>query len=253
MMQKTGRFLAGVLLMAAMILTSTLLAGCVEIGETGDSGESGDQNIFSGFFSPEPDTSLSPDQDFAPVPAAPIPAALPVTSSPGSATYTDPIPPGVATQRDFRNLTSPAADLSRPFDYSTAPFFTETFSPCYTNSGILATDVTPPFVIEFRTDANSKNPYESLVIITVRDPVTGEIIAEDGYNGMYTSEEEKRIIIRSGGTYHVNVYGYGASVRLALRGGVPADMAVPYGFTAPTPSPQQDNYEEWDYFEPWMR
>ncbi len=250
MMEKRWQSLSRVIL-ALGLISSVLLAGCVEIGGTDDSGQSEGQNFFSGLFSSGPEPTLPSDYyENPPVPiSTPLPTAI-TTRSPGSAAYSDPVPPDIAFKRDFRNLTTPAADISQPLNYSTAPFFTETFSPCYTTTAILATDVSPPFVIEFRTDAESLDPYDSLVVITVRDPATGKVIAENGYNGMYSSEETKRIIIRSGGTYHVNLYGFRATVQLALRGGVPDDQAVPYGVfgVSAQSSTPEDDYDE-EYYE----
>ena len=65
------------------------------------------------------------------------------------------------------------------------------------------------------------------MLITVRENATGRVVAEDGYNGAYSSEPEKKIVIREGGDYHINLYGYHAGVHLVLRGGVPEDRAVP--------------------------
>jgi len=168
----------------------------------------------------------------------------------GQATYTEPIPPAISANTSYRELNQTNEFFPRPFDYPTAPFFQESYELKWNNVAILAEPGSPPFVVEFKVEAATTNPYDAQVLITVRDNATGRVIAEDGYNGEYSSEEVKRITIREAGEYHVNLYGYAATVHLVLRGGVPEDQAVPYG-TFVTHTVQTQQQEEYSEEELW--
>jgi hypothetical protein len=226
-----------------LILCLSFITGCIEVGNTGDVSPS------SGTPSPTrsvPLNSVTPSVTDRPVQDNPPVTVSTVQESnlSGSAKYTDPIPPEAAFTVDHRPLSYTTEDISLPLNYPTAPFFTGTYTPAYTNTGILANVSSPPFVIEFETDAKSSNPSDSLIIITVRDAISGKFIAEEGYNGQYSSESVKRVNIPAQGSYHVNIYGYGATVRLALRGGVPEDKAVAYGVFTLSPLPRTVDYDE---------
>ncbi|MDH7510694.1 MAG: hypothetical protein QHH04_06585 [Methanolinea sp.] len=186
------------------------------------------------------------------VPAAP--PAVPVTSSPGTtvagtAVYTEPIPPAIAANFSFRDIPLAPDSFPRPFDYPTAPFFSGTYQLEWNNVALLAQPSDPPFIIEMGFVAGTKNPYDARAIVTVRDNRTGEIIAEDGYNGEFSSEKEKLICIREIGDYHINVYGYRTTVYLVLREGVDESRAVPYGiFEKPQEQVSIDEQFEEEYF-----
>ncbi|OPX73439.1 MAG: hypothetical protein A4E38_00081 [Methanoregulaceae archaeon PtaB.Bin108] len=233
-----------------LLVSLTLLCGCIEVGEK--AGESSASSpLESVTFWNAPDT-VSPTQ---PVTAreseysstATNPAPTEEAMLPGSAVYADPIPPAIATNLSYRELDHSTEFFPRPFDYPTAPFFQGAYALSWNNVGILASPSEPPFVIEFKVDAGTTNPYDAQVVLTVRDNRTGLIIAEDGYNGPYSSESVKRITIREAGEYHINMYGYRATIHLVLRGGVPEEKAVPYGiFFTPVSSPRDEYSEEYE-------
>ncbi len=145
----------------------------------------------------------------------------------GVATYTDPIPPSIASNVTRRDLDQTEDLFPRHLAYPVVPFFQETYSLSWNNIAILARPSSPPFIIDFTVEADSENPYDARVLLTVRDNATHEVIAEDGYNGEYSSDPEKRIVIRREGDYHVNLYGYRAYVDLSLKEGVPEQQVIP--------------------------
>lgn len=222
--------------LVVLILFFSFLCGCVEVGAGEELQTQGSQ------ATPSP-TQKPPSAQEPPIPWEPWMGVPPdqyyqennptITggsgTGPGIATYTDPVPPSIAGNITHRELNQSPEFFPRPFDYPTAPFFEEAYFLSWNNIALVANPVSPPFVIEFRVEARTKNPYDSQVLITVRENATGRVVAEDGYNGAYSSEPEKRIIIREAGDYHINLYGYHAGVHLVLRGGVPEDQAVPYG------------------------
>lgn len=117
----------------------------------------------------------------------------------------------------------------RPNEMATAAFFNQSYYLLYNDVASVVTVDQGPFVIEFWTQAYNENPYDTIVVITVRDPKTGEILAEDGYNGRYSSDPYKRMLIRDSGRFLVDIYGVRASVVVKFRGGVNASAAEPYG------------------------
>lgn len=178
-------------------------------------------------------------------PAIPSPLATPA----GTAMYAEPIPPAIAANFSFRYIPTPPDSFPNPFNYPTAPFFSGTYQLEWNNVALLAQPSDPPFVIEMGFVAGTKNPYDARAIVTIRNNRTGEIIAEDGYNGEFSSEKEKRICIREIGDYHINVYGYRTTVYLVLREGVDETRAVPYGiFEKPVEQVSVDEQFEEEYF-----
>lgn len=178
-------------------------------------------------------------------PIAPV-TPSPVATPAGTVVYAEPIPPTVAANFSFRKIPTPPDSFPLPFNYPTAPFFSGTYNLEWNNVALLAQPSDPPFVIEMGFVAGTQNPYDARAIVTVRNNLTGEVIAEDGYNGEYNSEKEKRICIREIGDYHINIYGYRTTVYLVLREGVEEGKAVPYGIFEKTVEPQ---YTGEEFFE----
>lgn len=220
-----------VVIFSLMIIFVSWACCCIEVGQ----GETGAPSS-----APQQPTAASPPAQpalpFMPgasgVPAARSPTQVtpsPATTPAGTAVYAEPIPPAIAANLSYREIPTPLESFPLPYDYPTAPFFSGTYNLQWNNVAILAQPSRPPFVIEMGFDAGTKNPYDARAIITVRNNLTGEVIAEDGYNGEYNSEREKRICIREIGDYHINIYGYRTTVYLVLREGTDEDRAVPYG------------------------
>ncbi len=171
------------------------------------------------------------------------PASLPEVATPATPfVFITPTPKptivgSVAPTGSVIPLSSPhaaPADLYaphpvRPNAMATATFFRTSYFLQYNDVASLVTVDRGPFVIEFWTQAYNKNPYDTIVVITVKNPETGEIIAEDGFNGRYSSDPYKRMIIRDSGRFLVDIYGTRASIAIKLRGGVNESAAEPYG------------------------
>jgi hypothetical protein len=205
-----------------LLLSFSFIPGCIEMGD-----EDTDRDVV---ISPPTATSpTGPQPVFTPSGPAilPVPTPLPV----GSVATAEPIPPAAAVTPFYRQHTADTAGLARPNEMPTATFFSGTYDLMYSNAALLVTVDRAPFVIEFWTSAYSNNPHFSLAVITIRDPATGATILEDGFNGQYSSEPYKRIIIRDSGQFHVNIYGMRTSVVIKLRGGVDESAAEPYGTT----------------------
>ncbi len=151
----------------------------------------------------------------------------------GVVTYTDPIPPTISSNMSRRNLDQTSEFSPSPLDYPAAPFFHETYDLSWNNVALLAHPSSPPFIIEYTVKSATKNPYDGRVLLTVRNNETLQVVAEEGYNGEYSSDPVKRIIIRKEGDYHLNLYGYRAIVDLVLLEGIPEGQVIPYDTLLP--------------------
>ncbi|HIH27807.1 MAG TPA: hypothetical protein HA256_07570 [Methanoregulaceae archaeon] len=141
--------------------------------------------------------------------------------------------------------TSP---LPRPNEMPTATFFPASYSAMYINEGLAVSVERAPFVIEFWTRPYVDNPHFSYVTITVRNPHTGEILAEDGYGGIYSSEPYKRIIILGSGQFHVTISGMRTGLEVRLRGGTDLWASEPYGTAVIPVVVYQEVYPEEEYW-----
>lgn len=211
---------AGILLCMVLFVSFSCIPGCIEIGDEGAAQEG---------VTPHPTATSGPlipgsDPGFTPQGSSITPAP---TS--GSVAPAVTIPPSAAVTPFYRTHIPDNTSLVRPNDMPTAAFFSGTYDLLYNNVALVATVDQAPFVIEFWNSAYSNNPNDAIMVITVRDPATGEVIIEDGYNGQYSSESYKRIVIRDSGQFHVNIYGVRSKVTVKLRGGVDESAAEPYG------------------------
>ena len=214
-----------------ILIVFSMSCGCIEMGEL-----NGSQNALQQDSAPHPhDAPSNQPATRASSPGSAQMAGSHTVNVPdqsisgvskGFAAYTDPIPPSIASNVTRRDLDQPEDLFPRPLAYPVVPFFHETYSLSWNNIALLARPSTPPFIIDFTVEADSENPYDVRVLLTVRDNATHEVIAEDGYNGEYSSESEKRIVIREDGEYHINLYGYHATVDLSLKEGIPDGWVV---------------------------
>lgn len=214
-----------------ILVVFSMSCGCVEMGEV-----SGSQNALQQDPAPHPhDTpshksatqaSSTGSAQMGGLHTVSVPDQSISGASKGVATYTDPIPPSIAYTVMRRDLDQTADFFPRPSMYPVVPFFQGTYGLSWNNIAILAQPSSLPFVIDFIVKADSENPYDARVLLTVRDNATHEVIAEEGYNGEYSSESEKRIVIREDGEYHINLYGYRATVDLSLKEGIPDGQVV---------------------------
>jgi|MTBAKMStandDraft_1061839.scaffolds.fasta_scaffold00142_19 hypothetical protein len=237
------------LLFAVLVFSVCVLPGCIEMGE--------EDTVADAATPVQASARPTSAQKFVMSPQGPRPVFTPsgpaATPTPGPGTVgtienAEPIPPAQAVML----LSVPSSPYATEADYAdempTATFFEDTYKLMYNNAAMIATVERAPFVIEFWTSASSKNPYDALAVITVRNSATGDIVAEDGYNGLYSSDSYKRITIRDSGQFHVNVYGMRTTVRVKLRGGVDQQDAEPYGVKVnPTPTLFEGDMSEEEY------
>lgn len=74
-----------------------------------------------------------------------------------------------------------------------------------------------PFFITFRVTPRSPDPVvRSSLTVTVRDAETLELVADEGYNGLYSSDTEKTILLYRPGPYVVTLDGRYVSVAVRM-------------------------------------
>jgi hypothetical protein len=220
------------------MLLSCFIPGCIEIGDEEQGvqvpGTPSPASPAGDLYLPSPVTTQVPASTETPV---------------GSAIPADPVPAVsgiIPSDRAYVPETSP---LLRPNEMPTATFFSASYSQVYTNEGLMVSVERAPFVIEFWTRPYTNNPHFSFVGITVRDPQTGEVIAEDGFGRKYSSEPYKRMIILGSGQFHVTIHGMRTAVDVRLRGGIDAWAAEPYGKMGIPARVYEEAYPEQEY--PW--
>lgn len=96
-----------------------------------------------------------------------------------------------------------------------------------------------PFAISYTIHPNVTNPLLVWAKLTVSDPWQ-RIIAEDGYNRGYSSEETKTITVYREGIHYLMIEGEFATVDYSIKTGDPAPEMTP------TPVPE---YYEGEWFE----
>lgn len=96
-----------------------------------------------------------------------------------------------------------------------------------------------PFAISYSVHPNVTNPLLVWAKLTVSDPWQ-RIIAEDGYNRGYSSEETKTITVYREGIHYLTIEGEFATVDYSIKTGDPAPEITP------TPVPE---YYEGEWFE----
>jgi hypothetical protein len=246
-MGNLARVMSGILF-AVLVLLLCIIPGCIEMGDEEPAQD-------AGFSSPGASTAslgVGPRPVFTPSGLAATPTPGPGTV--GTIENAEPIPPAQAVTFSSIPSSPETTGADYPDEMPTATFFENTYKLMYNNVAILATVEQAPFVIEFWTSASSKNPYDALAVITIRNAATGDIVAEDGYNGQYSSDSYKRITIRDSGQFHVNIYGMRTTVQVKLRGGVDQQDAEPYGVKVnPTPTLFDGGMTEEEYYMmmPW--
>lgn len=97
--------------------------------------------------------------------------------------------------------------------------FEEFYQMNYQNIGLFADMVEQPFIVQYFTTAKHESPHQSYLIITITDYDTEEIIIEEGFNRVYSSESPKEIILRKPGRYHINIHGAMTDVTVKMYAG----------------------------------
>lgn len=100
--------------------------------------------------------------------------------------------------------------------------FDKTYTLSYTTVGLLVDVVKPPFTLQFTTTPTTvdplykNNPHYCFFTVTIRDPVTKDVVSEGGYGGVYGTDHEKSIIIYRSGEYHITLYGNMVQVKISI-------------------------------------
>jgi hypothetical protein len=239
-MGNLARMMSGILF-AVLVLLLCIIPGCIEMGDEEPAQD-------AGFSSPGASTAslgAGPRPVFTPSGPAATPSP---TGTVGTIENAEPIPPAQAVTLSSIASSPDTTGADYTDEMPTATFFENTYKLMYNNVAVLATVEQAPFVIEFWTSASSKNPYDALAVITIRNAATGDIVAEDGYNGQYSSDSYKLITIRDSGQFHVNIYGMRTTIQVKLRGGVDQQDAEPYGAKVkPTPTLFEGEMSEEEY------
>jgi len=117
-------------------------------------------------------------------------------------------------------IRTPSMNYSQRND--PAMIFEETYTLSYTTVGLLVDVVKPPFTLRFTTTPTTidplykNNPHYCFFTVTIRDSVTKDVVAEEGYGRVYGTEHEKSIIIYRSGEYHITLYGNMVQVKLSI-------------------------------------
>ncbi|WAC05900.1 MAG: hypothetical protein OS112_04525 [Methanoregula sp.] len=132
-----------------------------------------------------------------------------------------PIPEG--SPREVRDLSGKSGEVSSPVMRKAIedapPVFTDHYTPKYSSSAFQIHVIKGPLIIKYQTIPLQYDPRNSFLKITVRNPKTGQIVAEDGYGNPYPSNTVNTIIINGEGDYHVTVYGNQVDVRVSVYTG----------------------------------
>ena len=96
-----------------------------------------------------------------------------------------------------------------------------------------------PFAISYTVHPNVTNPLLVWAKLTVSDPWQ-RVIAEDGYNRGYSSEETKTIMVYREGIHYLTIEGEFATIDYSIKTGDPAPEM--------TPTPVPEYYED-EWFE----
>ena len=152
------------------------------------------------------------------------PASMSFVSDSGNVVVpVDPVPvqPGeLLPNPNPHNVTSvplTRIDTTRPVA-ETTKVFEDHYTLYHSARGLQVDVVDVPFVITFTvTPRNPKPDLNSRLVVTVRDPETLRLVADDGYNGIYGNEPEKSIKLYRAGRYIVTLDGRFVDVTVRMR------------------------------------
>jgi len=107
-------------------------------------------------------------------------------------------------------------DVAKPL-VETTTIFEGQYSLIYSARGLQVDVVDVPFIITFSVAPRVREPGAySRLVVTVRDPETLRLIADEGYNGIYGSAREKSIMLYSPGRYIVTLDGRFVDVTVTM-------------------------------------
>jgi len=193
---------------AALFLIALLLvacSGCITLEKDDDPDTA--EPPWSGAVQPSPDrtapASPSTGNRNTVVPVDPVPVQpgehLP---NPNTANVT-PIP---MTRID---TTRPVAEKTKVFE--------EQYTLYHSARGLQVDVVDVPFIITFSATPRHPEPdANSRLVVTVRDPETLRLIADEGYHGIYGSAREKSITLYRAGRYIATLDGRFVDVKVTM-------------------------------------
>ena len=192
-----------VLLLIALLLATC--SGCIALEKDGDPGTV--ELPWSGVYQPpRGETTSTPSTTGnlnAVIPVDPVPVQpgehLP---DPNTANVT-PIP---LTRIDAKK---PVVEMTKVFENN--------YTLYHSARGLQVDVVDVPFIITFSVTPKHPEPdSHSRLVVTVRDPETLKLIADEGYHGIYGSDPEKSITLYQAGRYIVTLDGRFVDVTLTM-------------------------------------
>ncbi|WP_074368548.1 hypothetical protein [Methanoculleus chikugoensis] len=210
MPRRGGDFRSAPARTAALILIVVLVAacsGCIAL-------EKDDEPIPSDAVDQPWSGSLEPSRENRPTPS--------VTQNLNLVVPVDPVPvqPGEhlpdPNPCNVSSLPMTRVDVAKPL-VETTTVFEEQYSLVYSARGLQVDVVDVPFIITFSATPRHPEPdANSRLVVTVRDPETLRLIADEGYHGIYGSAREKSIKLYSPGRYIVTLDGRFVDVKVTM-------------------------------------
>jgi len=192
---------------AALFLIALLLvacSGCIALEK--DDGLDPAELPWSGSSDPPRENRPAPSvtQNFnVVIPVDPVPA------QPGEH-LPDPNPQNVTS------IPMTRVDVAKPL-VETTTVFEEQYTLYHSARGLQVDVVDVPFIITFSATPRHPEPdANSRLVVTVRDPETLRLIADEGYHGIYGSAREKSIKLYSPGRYIVTLDGRFVDVKVTM-------------------------------------
>jgi hypothetical protein len=225
-----------------VVLLAISLSGCIEIGEKDDTGsvvQSGGSSPISGngVIEQPPDYPSS----FQSPPTVPAPVVTSVVGG-GFVNDANPIPPPNALDiTPLRNITINDPSMQVSGDYPNREIYRGTYDLKYSNAALLANISKAPLIIDFHVEPGCDNPNDCFFRLSIRDNNTMKIVGEEGYGMLYSTEVDKRVIVREPGIYHLNLYGNRIKVTISIREGTGDIWYTP----VPTPTQVVNEEEAW--------
>jgi hypothetical protein len=228
-------------ILVLFVILAISLCGCIEVGAKDDTGTAV-QTVATPL--------TSGNGAYSPSPAKPSPYQIPPTESVapsvtsgdngGFVKDANPIPPSNALNiTPLRNITMNDPSMQVSEDYPNREIYRGTYDLKFSNAALLANISKAPFIVDFHVEPGCDNPNDCFFRLTIRDNKTMKIVGEEGYGMLYSTEVDKRMIVREPGVYHLNLYGNRIKVTISLRTGT-GDI---WYTTVPTPA-QVVNEEE---------
>jgi len=226
--------------LSLVLLLFAIMPGCIEIGaeeETAAALDSPPVDLYNPVY---PDSIPFQAPITGPCTGAFTATDQQCTTTGGSVSSADPIPGRDVTSPAYRTLLPDASDSLPPRHYGGNEFFRETYTLSGNRIGLLANASEPPLTILFDVEPDCGNPNLCFFVLTVRDPKSLAIIAEEGYGRTYSSDPAKYLVVRSSGPQHLTLAGRGVTVHLILLSGTGNNQTEILLFPTATPDPEED-------------